>query len=353
MMTEISSNPAPTAGASTENASPNVETPNAQALTADTSANAVEKQTASPAAPTPGTPVPTAAAGASTTPVIGADGKVAYVPNFKYKAALQEKELDPFFHSLIKDADSEKKVKDLFTKVDAFDFIKGKKEYAETQFDSLLADFNHQNATVSKFTAAVQANDLSSAFRVAGITKDQIFKWTQQQLALEEMPPEQRAVHERAEQAKLQNTEWEEKFQSLEKKYEDQAVQARSVGLEVALSRPDVARFAEAWDQQGEPGSFKQLVIDEAKKVFYDSQGSGKPIDLSPEQAVAMVMKRFGKFLSLGDTGTQPPQAVTSIATPRGTPPVIPNVTGKAASPIKKVPKNLDDLKKLAKEARE
>jgi len=114
--------------------------------------------------------------------------------------------------------------------------------------------------------------------------------------------------------------------------------------LDVSLSKPDVSRFAEAWDSNsGQAGAFRQFVIEEAKKVYYDTQQ-----DLSPDQAIAMVMQRFGKFLNVGDTTMQAPQA-QSIQSQQAKP-VIPNVTGKASSPIKKVPKSLDDLRRLAKE---
>lgn len=343
MTTETSSNPAPAAGTGTENAGSN--------------ANAAIENTNTPEAAAPNTAQAQAAAG-NTDPAAQqaaqqaqAAGQTppavvppAYVPNFKYKAALQEKELDKFWHPLIKDPESEKKVKELFTKVDAFDFMKQKREYAESQFDSLLADYNTQASTVEKFNKSVQSGDLTSAFRLANISKEQVFKWTQQQLQIMEMPPDQRQQLEQYEQSRLQKFEMEEKYNQLQQQFESTQVQARAIQLDVALARPEVARFAEAWDQNGGPGSFRQFVIEEAKKVYYDTKQ-----DLSSEQAVAMVMQRFGKFLSVGETTAPAPQALPQ--TNRQNPPVIPNVTGKAASPIKKVPKSIDDLKKLAKEA--
>jgi len=267
-----------------------------------------------------------------------------YTPNYKYKAALQEKELDPFWHPLVKDSDSEKRVKELFTKVDAFDFIKQKKEDTEKNLQSLAQDYQQVNSTVQKFNSSIQSGDLSSAFRLAGITKEQIFKWTQQQLQLMEMPAEQRQQYERFEQTQLQKSQLEEKVSYLQQQWEQQAVQSRAMQLDVSLSKPDVSRFAEAWDSNsGQAGAFRQFVIEEAKKVYYDTQQ-----DLSPDQAIAMVMQRFGKFLNVGDTTMQAPQAHSMQA--QQAKPVIPNVTGKASSPIKKVPKSLDDLRRLAKE---
>ena len=335
MTTEESSITADTASTSPESTSSNVETstqvadPSAQAAAASNQSNTSTTNQQ------------------STTPVVTPDGKVAYVPNYKYKAALQEKELDPFFHGLIKDPESEKKVKELFTKVDAFDFIKNKKEQAEQQYQSITNDYNTMADTVTKFNKSVQSNDLSSAFRLAGISKEQIFKWTQQQLHLMEMPPEQRQQYEQFEAANQQKSQLEEQVSHLQKQYEQQAVQSRTMQLDYALNRPEVAKFGEAWDRNGEPGSFKNFVIEEAKKVYYET---GR--DLSPEQAVGMVMQRFGKFLNVDETAMQSPQAMTQ-SMPQNQKPVIPNIAGKAASPIKKVPRSIEDLKKLAREARD
>lgn len=341
MMTDISSETASTAGASAETTSSTVEVQN---QTANTEASAVEPQKSSSVA----TPTPTKGA----APVIPAPGQAAatpppaYTPNFKYKAAGQEKEIDPLFQSLIKDAETEAKVKDIFSKIDAFDFMKTKSTSIEKEFGSLLSDYDSMAGTVDKFNKAVAAKDLSSAFRLANITPQDVFQWTRQQLHLmemkEKMTPQQRQQYEQAEQAQHQKSELEEQIQQTRQLYEQQAVQARTMQLDMALMKPDVSKFAQAWDQNsGEEGSFRAFVAEEARKVYYE-QG----IDLSSEQAIARVMQRFGKFLNVGDTTVQSPQAIIQTQAQK---PVIPHVQGNAASPVKKVVKSLDDLKALAK----
>jgi hypothetical protein len=268
----------------------------------------------------------------------------AYTPNYKYKAALQEKELDEFWRPLVKDSDSEKKVKDLFSRVDAFDFVKTKRDEIEKQLESVSNDYGQVTQTVQRFNQSVKGGDLSSAFRLAGISRDQIFKWTQQQLALMEMPPEQRQQFEQYENAQSQKTELEQQVSQLQQQYEHQAVQSRTMQLDQALMKPEVSSFAQVWDtNSGQPGAFRAFVVEEAKKVYYESQQ-----DLSPDQAIASVMQRFGKFLNVGDS-TAPASQAPSIQAAQAAKPVIPHIGGKAASPIKKVPRSLDDLKKLAK----
>lgn len=329
MMTDISSETANTAGAGAENAGSTVDN-----QTANTSANAVDTGTV--ATPAPGTP-------GSTQAPVAAAAPPAYVPNFKYKAAGQEKEVDALFHSIIKDAESEAKVKDIFSKIDAFDFMKSKSANIEKEFGSLLGDYDSMAGTVDKFNKAVQANDLTSAFRTAGITKEQVFRWTQQQLKIMEMQPEQRQQYEEFEQTRQQKTDLEEQIQQLREQHQNQAVLARTMQLDMAIGRPDVASFAKAWDQStGQEGSFREFVAEEGRKVFYEQN-----IDISPEQAVQRVMQRFGKFLNVGETAQAPsPQAIIQQQAQK---PVIPHVQGKAAAPVKKVVKSLDDIKALAK----
>jgi transposase-like protein len=338
MTTEISSDTAPVADASVDSAS--VDT--------------APIETAPTETPAPDTTIeaaPDAGADTITEPVLDAEGNpvapapAAFEPNFKYKAALEEKELDPFFHSLIKDADSEKKVKDVFTRADAFDFMKSKKEERDEQYESLSNDYLHVTDTVKNVEDALQRKDLTSVFRQLGVETNAVFQWAQQQIARMEMDPAQRQQLEQQEQVQLQNQNLEQQVSQLQTQYQQQATQARVVQLDVELSRPEIAQFAQKWDSHGGEGAFKQLVIEEAKKVFYDTKQ-----DLSARQAVEYAMSRFGKLLNAGETVTQPLTAGASMQAQQAKP-VIPNVTGKATSPIKKVPKSLDDLKKLAKEA--
>lgn len=307
---------------------------NASAETTPAATPAASTPPAASAMPAPGAPPDPNAPAVTPAP--------SWSPNFKYKAALQEKEIEEFWRPLIKDKDSEEKVKKLFSKVDAFDYMSEKKAHFEKQFNDANEYYNDMQGTVQKFNSAIKSDDLTSAFRVAGISRDQVFKWTQQQLQIMDLPPEQQAMYAKAEQAQQQKSVLEEQIASLQNRFEDQAVQTRTMRLEQSLLRPDVARFSEAWDQNAQQqGAFREFVIQEARREWFETKQ-----DIPPEQAIERVMQRFGKFLNVGNS---PSQTVPTSA-PRAAPPVIPNIQGKAASPIKKVAKNMDELNKAIKE---
>lgn len=277
-----------------------------------------------------------------------------YQPNYKYKAALQEKEIEEFWRPLIKDQESEKKIKDVLTRLDGFDAVKASREKLQTEYESLTQDYQAQAQVVQRVEGALERGDLTSVFRQLGVNDEAIFRWTQQKLQMMEMPPEQRKMFEDAENARLERQQYEEQMSQFQRMYEEQAVQARTIQLDLALARPEVVQASQTWDQaMGQPGAFKDLVIQEAQAAYYRT---GQ--DLSAEQAVQLVMQKFGKVMPLqgGGVTTQaapqvqaPPSQTPQVTVPQAKP-VIPNVSGKGASPVKKVPRSLDDLHAMRKQ---
>jgi hypothetical protein len=274
----------------------------------------------------------------------------AYTPNFKYKAALQEKEVEEFWRPLIKDADSEKRVKSALEKLDGFDFVKDSREKIQKDYETLSGDYAHQTKLVERVVGAVNKKDFTSVFRQLGIADQDLFQHVQQKLQLMELPPEQRRVYEEADAARTQQEQLNEQMTQYKDMYAEQARQTRGMQLDFILSRPEVKSAVESWDNlQGSQGAFRDLVIQEAKMAWYDSEQ-----DLSAEQAVQLVMQKYGNAFKGGVA--EAPQAHSHssqtpiIAAPQAKP-VIPSINGKGTAPIKKVPKSLEDLKRMGKEA--
>jgi hypothetical protein len=273
----------------------------------------------------------------------------AYTPNWKYKAALQEKEIDEFWRPLVKDAESEKKVKDFLSRVEGLDFVKESRDRIQKEYESLMNDYQSQNEIVRRVETSVQRGDLTSVFRQLGLKNEDVFRWTQEQLQRMEMSPDERRIYEEREKLRAQQYEMENQLSQYQQLYQNQAVQARTMQLDFALSRPEVQAVASQWDSlQGVPGAFKNLVIQEAQNTYFTT---GR--DISADEAVQTVMAKFGKVLNVNGNQAAP-QAATVPGQTLTAPtqkPIIPNVSGKGTAPIKKVPKSLDDLKAMAKEA--
>lgn len=286
------------------------------------------------------------AANAAQVPVMP-----AYTPNFKFKAYEKEYEVDELFRPLIKDADTEAKIKALHSKAYALDPMKEKLEGTRKEFDGFRGTAEPKLRAYDQFNKILENKDWDTFFKKLGVPNEEIFGYVEKQLALMNAAPDQRAEYERNMQLRQQAYAQEEQIRQYQTAYEQQATQARTMQLESLMSRPEVQRYAGAWDEKaGSIGAFRQLVVDEAVAAWHMT---GQ--DWSAEQAVQHVINKYGKVVA-GFNGQQSqPQTYggQQQTSPQGTPPVIPNIAGRGTSPIKKVPKSLDDIKKLVSELRD
>ena len=297
---------------------------------------------------------PVITADAPAAPVIPADpAKPAYNPNYKFKAFGKEHELEEFWRGLIKDADSEKKVKDLFTKSFAFEDTKARYESTQEEYQGLLTDHQALDKDVKRVMKFRNDGDYENFFRSLRIPDQEIFNYVEQKLQRANMPPDQQRAFDQQSLERQRQYDLETEKSDLEQQYQTQAVQHRAMQLDWVLNRPDVSQAASQWDQKlGKLGAFKEAVIAEAKTAWFAEQ-----LDLSAEDATQRVIQKYGAFLN----GSAPQAPMPGNAAPvislapqaQETKPVIPIIKGQGVSPIKKAPKTLDDLKKMSREAQD
>lgn len=286
-----------------------------------------------------------AASGAAQVPAMP-----AYVPNYKFKAYEKEYEVDELFRPLIKDADTEAKIKALHSKAYALDPMKEKLEGTRKEFDGFKGTVEPKIRAFDQFNKILENKDWDTFFKKLGVPNEEIFSYVEKQLALMNAAPDQKAEYERNMQLRQQAYAQEEQIRQYQTAYEQQATQARTMQLESLMSRPEVQRYAGAWDERaGSIGAFRQLVVDEAVAAWHMT---GQ--DWSAEQAVQHVINKYGKVVA-GFNGqqAQPQTYGGQQQASHASPPVIPHVAGRGTSPIKKVPKSLDDIKKLVSELRD
>lgn len=268
-----------------------------------------------------------------------------YQPNFKFKAFGVEKELDEFWRPLIKDQDSEKKVKDLFTRAEAFDELKSRYEGTQNEFSQVYNEYVSLDKDVKRVASFLNRGDLDNFFRSVGLTEEKIYEWVENKIEMQNLPPDQKKALEMQAMERQRSYDLELEKNELVQQYQTQAVQARTMQLDMLLSRPEVSQAASAWDSKmGQLGAFRDLVVEEAQKAWF-----AEKVDLSAEQAVQRVLTRYGKLLE-GGVAPQAPMAPQGSAPQVQQKPVIPAVQGRGTSPVKRSPKSIDDLKAMAKE---
>lgn len=260
----------------------------------------------------------------------------------------KEYDIDPVFLGAIKDADTEKKFRELYEKAVGIDSVKSRLQEAKKTLGETNAELSQFRDGVNTLRECYARNDFDSFFQHLQIPQEKVLQWVLKKVELSQLPPEQRQVHDAQYTAERKAYDAERRVQHLEQMFQEQSSNAKRYALQVALERPDVKTFAEDFDSRaGRPGAFRDAVCEHGEYTWHRSQGK---IDLDPGQAALEVMQRYQQFMQPGANGGQAsaPNASPGTGAPQKEVPVIPNLGGRSASPTKAKPKTLEDIKKLA-----
>ena len=130
-----------------------------------------------------------------------------------------------------------------------------------------------------------------------------------------------------------------------------QLATAKQEQLAYVMARPDISAVAQSFDAQAKnPGAFRQLVVSRGELEWHRSGGK---IDLTPQQAIDLVMKDYG--IRAGTVAPAAPTSAVVAPAPAGTSTapktsIIPNVQGKTTSPLRPKPKSIAEIEKITKE---
>ena len=303
-----------------------------------------------------GAPVATPAAAESQSVDAGASSQSvdapaapAYTPNYKYKVLDSEKEFPEWAKGLIKDAELEKNVRDLFAKADGLDHIKTRRDSLENENKTIKEQWGPLVQNYQTVAGYLQKGDLDSFFEAAGIPELELFKYVNKRLQLRENPSELKAYETTRELAR-KNEMLEQQVQQFSTQQQQAEVERYETEFSRETGRPEVSSFIQSWEAQaGQPGAFRAEVI--RRGLAYAAEGK----TITPTQAVQEVLSLMGwKPQGVANPmQTMQPNAQDLSATPQvQAKPTLPNIRGKGTSPAKTVPRSLADLQKLAKEKR-
>ncbi len=295
-----------------------------------------------------------------------------YKPQLKFKAGffnkeskqLEQKEhdIDPKFHGIMKDAESEKLVRELHEKAFGLDSVKQRFELTKQE----NADLNQRNQQMTSgiselrgiYQSAVKGENwhkLDRFFEKLQIPQENVLKYALAKIQLAEMDPAQRTAIMGQLQAEQTATELAQQREQMATQTMEQQRHIKSLELSHTLDRVEVSPMVKAFDERaGKPGAFEELVRREGEYAFV-SQG----VDLHPSEAVQRVIKNLGltQGAPAATAPVQTPQQATTPATPgtttivKRTAPTIPNIGGRSASPLPSKPKTMDELLKYRKDA--
>lgn len=315
-----------------------------ESATTDSSNNAPAAETAAPSTPASGSNAPESGDQAVAAASV-------YTPNFKFKVMDKELEIPEKYRQLVKDATTEKEVKEIFEKAHGLDEVKKSRDTVREELKSFKSQaepiVNIVKQASPLYQQAIQAfeegnqvagvHKMTEAFKLLGISKKSLQQYIYADFKMEELPPEQKASYNRERELERQLQEREQRLAATEATYKQTAVQQRQFELNQALSTPDIASIAQSFDQRNGPGSFQNEIIH--RGAFY-AQQFGK--DVSANEIIKEIIAKYN---------LQAPQATTqSQVVQHQTVPVIPAVKGGTQSPAGRSFKSLEDIKKYRAE---
>lgn len=269
----------------------------------------------------------------------------AYVPNTKFKVMGQEKAFDDFLMPVIKDPDTEKKIRELYERSYGLDSVKGDREQLRAKLQEIEPSYKELTTHLGRAQKAIETDDFDTLEESLGVNEKTVLKWAHHIMKRHEMPEDQKRLYAQSRESQRRLEQLEAEKEQWVQQQGSYATQQKEAELGSVMSRPDVSQAVQQFDNgMGYAGAFREAVINYGKA----HEVAGR--DLSAEEAVEGVLKQLRvvnpNFGVLGG------QTNPNIVTPSNKA-TLPNIKGTGTSPVKQKIKSLDDLRKLAKSFQE
>ncbi len=260
-----------------------------------------------------------------------------YNPNFAFKVKDKEHQFDDFIKAAIRDAETEKKARELYEKAYGLDEVKAHRQSLQEKLSEISPKYETVEKSLKALGSFVQKKDYRSFFDALQIPKQDIIRYAVEELKYQELPPEQRAAIEEQRQREQQFALAQESNQTLQQQIQTLHVKQAEFELSTELSRPEVSSAAQAFDARvGKPGAFKSEVI--RRGAYYEGVLQQ---NVSAKQIVDEMIGIAGVAPQASPAGAQ---SATQAQAPK---PVIKNFNGSSTStPTKKVFTSIDEIRK-------
>lgn len=269
-----------------------------------------------------------------------------YQPNFKFKVKDKELEFDDTYKQFIKNAELEKKFRDLHERAFGLDEVKTSRDYFKKQFDDVNQKYADVENSLKVIGNYVKKGDFRTFFETLGIPKDKIINYAIEELKYAELPADQKAALEQQRAMQLDYQQQLSQNQQLQTQMAQLVQQQTEFSLNHELAKPEIAQVVQSYDTRvGKPGAFMSEVI--RRGQYYEAVHKISP---PASQLVGEVVQLIGG-MSQGaqlQTNSQVMQGQhNSASQTQKDKPIIPTVGGNSGkSPTRKVYTSIDDLKK-------
>jgi len=266
-----------------------------------------------------------------------------YTPNHKFKAQGKDLEFDDWAKAASKDAETEKKIRDMHEKAYGLDSVKQSRQALQSELSATQEKLASTDRAIDTIAEYAKVKDWDSFYESLNIPKNDVLKYALELVKREQLPPEQREQWEasRQSQQELKNLQAQNAQMHAEK--EQHQVDQRSGELEAEISKTGNSDIAEAYNNgMQDSNAFRNFVIRIGQA--YATQGQ----DISAEQAVNEATRQLRAAQSQTRQEPTAQQGKNVVASSKK--PVLPNIQGRGTSAVKSSVRSLDDLRAKSRE---
>lgn len=294
------------------------------------------------------TPVESAApAEVSASPEATAEAP-AYSPNYSYTVMDQQLEIPEQFRPIIKDADTEKLVREIFEKAEGLNYVKPKYETLKGEYEALKNQFDPVHKDLTLLGQLLQNKDLGAFFGAFQLTDEDVIKYAIDRMEYFQLPPEKRQAMDAQRQQGLEYYRLKQENEQFKQMQSQAELSSTYNELKSTLSSPHISPLVESFNARaGQPDAFEKAVISHAQAHFAMYKQ-----DLSVPQAVESFVRTFGLAGQASQLPTQNAGAQVG-ANPVERKATLPKSGSGSMSPVKEKVKSLADLRKLQEKAYE
>lgn len=266
-----------------------------------------------------------------------------YQPNFKYKAAGQEYELEEEYRPYVKTADDEKRIKRLMEQAKALDPIRTERDSFRGKADSYENELKTFHKGLDTIKEMRSKGDVRSALMTLGLTPQEILMAAKQELDFDALPQQAKDNYYQSQESQRQAQHLAQQNQHYASQMAVLATTVRKTELSSALAQPEVNDFKSWFDGLHGDNAFRSRVINTGK-LYAELHGQ----DISAEDAIRIVTEEFKAFRSLqapqmSQMTQQSPMAPKQV-------PVIPSAKGASQSAPQTAIRSIKDLDRAYEE---
>jgi len=273
-----------------------------------------------------------------------------YTPNLSFKVLDAEKQIDPWLAETIKDKTSEDRARDLMERAYGLDSVKEDRQRLRdenTSLQEISTQYDTVRTDLQNVGQYIQNKDFGRVFDSLQMNKEDVYKWVLEQAELSEMSKSDPQGYDRyMRQSNIQDQNYQLRQQNDMLVQQQQSNQHQTIQsqMQSEFNRPEVSTVQQEFDtRMGRAGAFREEVINRGQ-AYYARTGTDK----MPAEIINEVVGMLG--YGQGQVQPEAPQVPQTQPRPRRAIETMPNVSGRGTSPVKKIPRNIDDLRRLGNE---